>query len=126
MKITICLCFFFFFWFFSALYSRIGDGFLSIFVYFFRITVSFNVNHTVDSETEPEINIQDDKPDIGEMKSKPNFEVDIKRGNQTLGFSCSFNTEPGSSGASDEYSTFNDKTFITQKQHFIKPKKKKL
>jgi len=54
------------------------------------ITVSFNVNHTVDTEEEPEIAPEQDKPEFGEMKSKPTFEIDIKRGNQTLSFTCSF------------------------------------
>lgn len=55
-----------------------------------EITVSFNINHTIDQEEEPEINMNADKPDIGELKSKPTFEVDIKRGSQTLSFTCSF------------------------------------
>ncbi|XP_037945035.1 complement component 1 Q subcomponent-binding protein, mitochondrial-like [Teleopsis dalmanni] len=55
-----------------------------------KIVVNFNVNHTVDSEEEPEINPNDDKPNIGEMRSKPQFEVDIVRGNTTLSFTCSF------------------------------------
>lgn len=55
-----------------------------------EITVSFNVNHTVDAEEEPEINPNQDQVDFGEMKSKPAFEVDIKKGNQTLSFSCSY------------------------------------
>ncbi|KAG8230840.1 hypothetical protein J437_LFUL010237 [Ladona fulva] len=55
------------------------------------VTVSFNVNHTVDSEPpEPQINAKMDKPEFGEMRSRPSFEVDIKRGNKTLSFSCSF------------------------------------
>lgn len=67
------------------------------------IKVSFNINHTVDSESEPEIEETNDNPDIGDMKSKPTFTVDIKRGNQTLGFTCSFNNEPGASGANESY-----------------------
>ena len=49
-----------------------------------------NVNHTVDSA----------EPDEGaeaapEMKSKPNFEVDIVKSNgKTLSFSCSFVPPP--------------------------------
>lgn len=60
--------------------------------FFYRITISFNVNHTVDAEgeDEPEISPEQDKPEFGEMKSKPTFEVDIKRGNKTLSFTCSF------------------------------------
>lgn len=45
-----------------------------------------------------------DDVEIGEMKSKPTFTVDIIRGNQTLGFTCSFNNQPGASGADDNYS----------------------
>ncbi|KAK2588536.1 hypothetical protein KPH14_006315 [Odynerus spinipes] len=67
------------------------------------IRVSFNINHTVDADSEPEINPESDNADIGEMKSKPTFTVDIIRGNQTLGFTCSFNSEPGASGADDNY-----------------------
>lgn len=53
--------------------------------------ISFNVNHTVDAENDPEI--EDDgagKAELSEMKSKPNFEIDIVRGNRTLSFTCSF------------------------------------
>lgn len=55
-----------------------------------KVVITFNVNHTVDTEAEPEIDPNADKPDFGEMKSKPTFEVDIVRGNTTLGFTCSF------------------------------------
>lgn len=67
------------------------------------ITISFNINHSVESDDEPEINPNADQADVGEMKSKPSFNVDIVRGNQTLGFSCSFNNEPGASGSDDSY-----------------------
>lgn len=65
------------------------------------IEVNFNINHTVDSESEPEINPTADKPDVG-MRSKPTFEVDVKRGNKTLGFTCSF-ISPGGEPAEDGY-----------------------
>ncbi|XP_033324079.2 complement C1q binding protein P32 [Megalopta genalis] len=68
-----------------------------------RIQITFNINHTVDTETEPEIDINSNNADVSEMKSKPNFEVDIKRDGITLGFTCSFNNEPGASGASENY-----------------------
>lgn len=57
---------------------------------FFSIVINFNVNHTVDTEEEPEIDPSADKPDLGEMRSKPQFEVDIVKGNTTLSFTCSF------------------------------------
>ncbi|XP_011502050.1 PREDICTED: complement component 1 Q subcomponent-binding protein, mitochondrial [Ceratosolen solmsi marchali] len=69
-----------------------------------RITISFNINHTVDSESSSEVESNDDKGDVGEIKSKPSFEIDIRRGNQTLSFGCSFNSEPGASGMDDSYS----------------------
>lgn len=58
----------------------------------FSITISFNVNHTVDTEEEPEISpSEQEKPEFGEMKSRPTFEVDIKKDKgQTLSFTCSF------------------------------------
>merc|ERR1719251_76955 len=51
-----------------------------------KIVVTLNVNHTVDS-SEPD----DGSEEAPEMKSMPNFEVDIvKSGGKTLSFSCSF------------------------------------
>ncbi|XP_017883086.1 complement component 1 Q subcomponent-binding protein, mitochondrial [Ceratina calcarata] len=67
------------------------------------VRISFNINHTVDSDPEPEIEMTSDNPDIGDMKSKPTFTIDVIRGNQTLGFTCSFNNEPGASGANENY-----------------------
>ncbi|ALC41970.1 P32 [Drosophila busckii] len=55
-----------------------------------KVVITFNVNHTVDSEDEPEINPNADKPEMGEMRSKPQFEVDVIRGNSTLSFTCSY------------------------------------
>lgn len=55
----------------------------------FRITVSFNINHTIDADDEAEIDPNMDKPSA-EMKSKPTFEIDIERNGKTLSFTCSF------------------------------------
>lgn len=56
-----------------------------------KILVKFNVNHTVDAEESPEIEENHEgKAELGEMKSKPTFEVDIVRGATTLSFTCSF------------------------------------
>jgi len=68
-----------------------------------KVVVSFNVNHTVDSEEEPEINPNADKPDLGEMRSKPQFEVDIIKGNSTLSFTCSFLQGEAQEGEYSEY-----------------------
>lgn len=56
----------------------------------YRITISFNVNHTVDTEDEPDISAEQEKPEFGEMKSKPQFDVEIVRDKKTLSFTCSF------------------------------------
>ncbi|KAF5286695.1 hypothetical protein FQA39_LY16178 [Lamprigera yunnana] len=54
------------------------------------IKIQFNVNHTVDTEGEPEVTTEMDKPDIGELKSKPSFKVDLVHGNTTVSLVCSF------------------------------------
>lgn len=83
-------------------------------VFCFRIEVNFNINHTVDSESEPDINPNMDKPDVGEMKSRPTFEVDVRRGSQTLGFTCSFIAGAGAAHESEEgYSKMNNLLGIT-------------
>lgn len=55
-----------------------------------RIKISFNVNHSVDSDNEPELHENMDKPEIGELKSKPAFKVDLSRGDTTVSLMCSF------------------------------------
>jgi len=50
-----------------------------------EIEVGFNVNHSVDMEGDPD----SEKSDFAEMKSKPSFEVEIRRNGQVLGFACS-------------------------------------
>lgn len=68
------------------------------------VVVTFNVNHTVDTDadSEPEINPNMDKPDFAELKSKPSFDVDLELGNQTLSFTCSF-LQSDSMQQSDDY-----------------------
>lgn len=68
-----------------------------------RILVSFNINHTVDSEEEPELEDESEKQQFAEMKSKPNFEVDIVRGGKTLSFTCSFLQGPPAEGEYSKY-----------------------
>ncbi|XP_041979039.1 complement component 1 Q subcomponent-binding protein, mitochondrial [Aricia agestis] len=64
------------------------------------IKITFNVNHTVDSEEFDDV--QPEKQEFSEMRSKPQFEVDIVRGDSTLGFTCSFLQDPPSTNA-EEY-----------------------
>ncbi|RZC35316.1 complement component 1 Q subcomponent-binding protein, mitochondrial, partial [Asbolus verrucosus] len=66
------------------------------------IKITFNVNHTVDSDVEPELHANMDKPDIGELKSKPAFKVEIVRGKTTLNLLCSF------IGPNDQEEGYND------------------
>ncbi|KAI4471203.1 complement component 1 [Holotrichia oblita] len=54
------------------------------------IKVTFNVNHTVDTDTEPEVNPTMDKAQIGELKSKPAFKVELVNGDTTVNLNCSF------------------------------------
>ncbi|XP_045448287.1 complement component 1 Q subcomponent-binding protein, mitochondrial [Melitaea cinxia] len=65
------------------------------------VRITFNVNHTVDTEDFGEEDVQQEKQEFSEMRSKPQFEVDLVRGDTTLGFTCSFLQEPPS--ANDEY-----------------------
>lgn len=66
-----------------------------------KIVVSMNVNHTVDS-SEPD----DGTEEAPEMKSRPNFEIDIVKSNgKTLSFSCSFVPPPESSDVQAEQPT---------------------
>lgn len=60
--------------------------------------VKFNVNHTVDddepeafeNEQRSEKNQDQENDEADNIKSKPNFEVDIVRNGTTLSFTCSF------------------------------------
>nr|CAI5849205.1 unnamed protein product [Callosobruchus analis] len=54
------------------------------------VKITFNVNHSVDSDNEPEVHESMDKPEIGELKSKPAFKVELVRGKTTISLLCSF------------------------------------
>lgn len=71
-----------------------------------RIELSLNVNHTVDSDGGAEAEPQNQAGDAAgaEMRSRPNFEVDIRKGNQTLSFSCSY-VQEGPAESQEDYST---------------------
>lgn len=55
--------------------------------HFNRISISIDVNHTVDAEAPPQLS-----PDAqeAEFKSRPAFEIDVKVGSRVLSFTCSF------------------------------------
>jgi len=68
-----------------------------------KIVVTLNVNHTVDS-SEPD----DGSEEAPEMKSMPNFEVDIvKSDGRTLSFSCSY-LSPDDEPPSSQEEQFDD------------------
>ncbi|KAH6933373.1 hypothetical protein HPB50_014482 [Hyalomma asiaticum] len=69
------------------------------------ITVRLNVNHSVDAEDADEFTASQDNaaPEPGEMKSKPNFTVEIERGGKKLFFSCTFNEAAETEGPSENY-----------------------
>lgn len=66
----------------------------------------------MDTDAEPEIHENLEKPEIGELKSKPAFKVDLVRGNTTVSVLCSF---VPASEQDDGYSklAFNLKTKTT-------------
>jgi len=56
-----------------------------------EVTIRANVNHAVDAAgPEPADDAATDEKYVGEMICKPEFSVEIKRGNETLGINCSF------------------------------------
>lgn len=71
-----------------------------------RVTIKFNVNHTVDSEGEENLefdNQQQAQQEPPKLLSKPNFEVDIVKKDTTLSLSCTFLTGQAQEG---EYGRF--------------------
>lgn len=69
-------------------------GFICCFFQFvctfcFRIVITFNVNHTLDSGP-PDFNAEGNEQEIGELKSKPEFRVNLTKGGTTLSLQCSF------------------------------------
>jgi len=72
------------------------------------VEISLNVNHTVDADDFEETQGQGQGQNAAqeaptEMRSKPNFEVDLKRGNTVLSFSCSY-VRDASPPTEEEYS----------------------
>lgn len=56
-----------------------------------QVTITCNVNHSVDGEiNEEELNQKANDPPSAEMKSRPQFEVKLTKGTQTTRFACAF------------------------------------
>jgi len=64
-----------------------------------QITITLNVNHTVDADYSEDVDPSKQGEKEPEMRSRPSFEIDVKKGTQTLNFSCSY--LQGDSGASE-------------------------
>lgn len=73
------------------------------------ITITLNVNHTVDNEAPTELSGDQDQPDTGELKCRPSFEIDMKVGGQILSFTCSF-TGPVEGGEQEDVFGVNEIT----------------
>ncbi|CAL8129684.1 unnamed protein product [Orchesella dallaii] len=70
-----------------------------------EVIISANVNHSVDAEFGEDPNVkQPPKENADEMRSKPNFDVEIKKGNQILCFNCSFLQNAGEGESQEEFS----------------------
>ncbi|XP_067140413.1 complement component 1 Q subcomponent-binding protein, mitochondrial-like [Centruroides vittatus] len=80
-----------------------------------NITVKMNINQSVDAE-EPQFHPnQDSEPPAGEMKSKPNFTVEIEKNGKKLAFSCSFSEAMGEeTDGGDPQDSYNDAFQITE------------
>jgi len=66
-----------------------------------KITVTFDINHTVDSDAASETEVAEKPAEASQepplMVSKPNFIVEVQKGDQKLAFECAF-VEPDYSG----------------------------
>jgi len=67
----------------------------------YRIAIKFNINHSVTEE-------ETEGVDKVALRSKPDFEIDITRGDVILGFNCSYannfeNTELDESNGTGSY-----------------------
>jgi len=73
-----------------------------------KIRLKVNVNHTVDAEvSEGEVTPNQDNVDTGEMKSKPNFIVEITKGGKVIEFGCSI-VDDGCINHPDDPEAYND------------------
>lgn len=55
-----------------------------------EITIRANINHSVDSDSQDDFDPNKQEETAAEMVSRPDFNIEIKRGNEILGINCSF------------------------------------
>lgn len=78
-----------------------------------NIIVKLNVNHSVDAEESQDINPNQDKePEMGGMKSKPNFNVEVEKGGKTLALTCTYSSDLPTEDQTDD--TYSDSFQITE------------
>jgi len=73
-----------------------------------KVMINLNVNHTVDADYSEEMDPAKapqqpgGEKDAAEMRSRPNFEVEISKGSKILSFSCSYLQDPGTADPQQE------------------------
>lgn len=77
-----------------------------------KIVISLNVNHTVDADDDAEIDPSAEKGEFAEMKSRPQFEVDIVKGDTTLSFTCSYLQGQAQEGEYDDVFGIDEMTIF--------------
>lgn len=70
------------------------------------------MNHTVDADPDSEVDPNAEKPEIGELKSKPAFRVELNKDKTTVCMLCSFIDEPTQS--EEGYSKFSNFLFLAR------------
>lgn len=74
-----------------------------------NIKVRFNVNHTVDADAPDEdININQDKVEMAEMKSKPSFTVEVEKNGKIMEFGCTVIGDGGPSSNAGDQEAYDD------------------
>ncbi|XP_021954451.1 complement component 1 Q subcomponent-binding protein, mitochondrial isoform X2 [Folsomia candida] len=82
-----------------------------------KVVINFNVNHTVDADYADEQQLdkggQQAEKDA-EMRSRPNFEIEITKGNKILSFSCSYLQDAGAAAADPQQDEYQDAFVIDE------------
>lgn len=65
-----------------------------------KITINFNVNHTVNSVDMPQ---EENQADESDMVSKPPFTIEISKDGETLSFSCAFTEDIADPQNNEQY-----------------------
>lgn len=69
----------------------------------------------MDTDAEAEISPDMDKPEIGELKSKPTFKIDLTRNNTTVSLVCSFISADQQEEGFSKFSHFKFTNYLNHK-----------